>query len=220
MRCDGLKHGLFEQFGGRLGRTGAGCKGFVAPCAYSVAHGVSWSSAIAQSTTLSIVEAAGVGKQQVLSMDQPPPVDQTELVLVATDDTVFAHRDATRGSQTLKQFDAAMANASVPRKQSKDITLVETITALGCEISSRPHLAEPAADKLRKCFCSLLDLLAKSVASPRAVNGLLGLLQWFALVFVLPNALSVFYKRLAALQSVEGILCVCTATTLRLRDIV
>lgn len=187
-----------------LGKQQLAAKDLLHPVHTVWPMGFSWSSAIAQSTTLSIVEAAGVGKRHVLSMDQPPPADQTELVLVATDDTVFAHRDIARGSQTLRQFDASMANASIPRKRSKDITLVENITALGCEISSRPHLAEPAADKLHKCFCSLLDVLAKGVASPRAVNGLLGLLQWFALLqrpyFATFNHVYEFVRREPAVQ--------------------
>eukprot|EP00439_Symbiodinium_sp_Y106_P074706 s3085_g14.t1 len=76
-------------------------------------------------------------------MDHPLPDDQTELCLVATDDTVFVHRDRQGGQCTLDKFDAAMAAASIPRKVSKDISLSETITALGCEITSRPHMAEP-----------------------------------------------------------------------------
>ena len=110
--------------------------------------GFGWSSAVAQSTTLSVLAAAGVSQEQVLSIDHPLPDDQTELCLVATDDTVFVHRDRKGGQCILDKFDAAMAAASIPRKVSKDISLSETITALGCEITSRPHMAEPVVAKL------------------------------------------------------------------------
>ena len=82
--------------------------------------------------------------------------------MVATDDTVFMNR--------------------IPRNECKDSTLTEQITALGCDISSRPRLAEPAKPKLITCISALLDVLHRRVASPKALLGLLGLLQWLCLL--------------------------------------
>ena len=144
--------------------------------------GFSWSSAVAQSVTLSVATTAGVSRDNILCADCPPPQDQSELCWVATDDTVFAHRDLSLGKRTLEQFDAAMAESCIPRKTSKDVTLTEHVTALGCDLSSRPHMAEPAAAKLAACFCSLLDRLNRGMAAPKAANGLLGVLQWFCLL--------------------------------------
>lgn len=144
--------------------------------------GFSWSSVVAQSTTLARVTASGVALENVLSMCHPPPADQSELCMVATDDTVFMHREVTKGQETLANFDASLQAAGIPRKVSKDITLVEQTTALGCDISSRPHVVEPAVPKLLTCIAAGLDLLRAKTASPRAVNALLGLLQWFCLL--------------------------------------
>ena len=144
--------------------------------------GFSWSSVVAQSTTLARVAASGVALENVLSMDHPPPAVQSELCMVATDDTVFMHRDATKGQNTLACFDASLEAAGIPRKVAKDITLTEQITALGCDLTSRPHIAEPAKPKLLTCVAACLDLLQTKRASPKAVNALLGLLQWFCLL--------------------------------------
>ena len=111
-----------------------------------------------------------------------PPSDQSELCLVATDDTVFVHQSRDVMMSTLQHFDGALAAAGIPRKKSKDTTLVEQITVLGCDVSRRPHVAEPSQNKLLRCLACCLDLLRTKSASPGAVNGLLGLLQWFSLL--------------------------------------
>ncbi len=46
--------------------------------------GFSWSSAIAQDTTLGILEASGLPRTQVLANSHPVPRDQSELAIVAT----------------------------------------------------------------------------------------------------------------------------------------
>lgn len=144
--------------------------------------GFSWSSAVAQANTLACVEKAGVPREHILSPEHPVPADQSELCCVATDDTIFAHRDYERGVATLGRFDTALDEAGVPRSKEKDITLVENIAALGCELSSRPHLAQPALQKLLTMLEGSLDLLHGQTGSPHAVNALLGLEQWFALL--------------------------------------
>ena len=155
---------------------------FVFPVHVVWPMGFSWSSAIAQGTTLACVAAAGVREECVLSVSHKPPSDQSELCLVATDDTVFIHQSHAEGTSTLQRFDGALAAAGIPRKESKDISLVEQVTILGCDVSSRPHMAEPSQVKLLKCLACCLDLLRTKWASPGAVNGLLGLLQWFSLL--------------------------------------
>ena len=87
-----------------------------------------------------------------------------ELCLVATDDTVFIHRDKDQDLATLAQFDNALQQAGVPKKASKDVTLAEQITALGRNL------------KLLTCVTATLDVLEKKKASPVGLNGLLGLL--------------------------------------------
>ena len=144
--------------------------------------GFSWSSVVAQSTTLACVTRAGVPLECALSVECPPPSHQAELCMVATDDVVFMHRDKARASETLQKFDSCLEEAGIPRKAVKDVTCADEVTALGCDIHSRPHVAEPSKPKLVTCVSALLDVLGQKRASPRAVNGLLGLLQWLCLL--------------------------------------
>ena len=75
--------------------------------------GFSWSSAVAQDTTLATCVQAGICETSILSPDHDPPSSQDELVFVATDDTVLFHRDARRGEQTLQRLDAAFRGKTV-----------------------------------------------------------------------------------------------------------
>ena len=56
--------------------------------------GFSWSSAVAQGTTLSVCISAGIAEGNILSLDHDVPVQQEELCLVATDDTVLLHTNS------------------------------------------------------------------------------------------------------------------------------
>ncbi|CAE7303272.1 unnamed protein product [Symbiodinium sp. CCMP2592] len=76
------------------------------------------------------------------------PTHVEELALVATDDTVLFHRDRHRGAQTLRNLDAAFEANGIPRNSRKDVSLAASITALGCDLSNQPPLAEPAAARL------------------------------------------------------------------------
>ena len=166
--------------------------------------GFSWSSAVAQSTTLSVVTNSGVQPDAVLCMEQPPPLDQSVLCWVATDDTVFAHRNRQHGAKTLARFDAAMDSAHIPRNAGKDVSLASHITALGCDFTSQPYLVEPATAKLSACFVGLMDVLDKGWASPKGLNGLLGLVQWFCLlqrpVFAVFDKVYAFVRKEPALK--------------------
>lgn len=149
--------------------------------------GFSWSSVVAQSTTLACVTRAGVPLECALSVECPPPSHQAELCMVATDDVVFMHRDKARASETLQKFDSCLEEAGIPRKAVKDVTCADEVTALGCDIHSRPHVAEPSKPKLVTCVSALLDVLGQKRASPRAVNGLLGI-PWASTVALLVAA--------------------------------
>ncbi|CAE7806597.1 unnamed protein product [Symbiodinium sp. CCMP2592] len=144
--------------------------------------GFSWSSAVAQDTTLATCVQAGIHETSILSPDHDPPACQDELVLVATDDTVLFHRDVARGKKTLQSLDAAFRANGIPRNCAKDVTLAPEITALGCELSSSPPVAEPVAGRLGKAIQRTVDLLRTGVASPRGLHALLGVWEWFALL--------------------------------------
>jgi hypothetical protein len=51
--------------------------------------GFSWSSAVAQDTTISMCLKAGVAEENIASLDHPSPENQTEMCFVATDDVVL-----------------------------------------------------------------------------------------------------------------------------------
>lgn len=144
--------------------------------------GFSWSSAVAQDTTLATCIQAGIKEDCILSPDHDPPSSQEELVLVATDDTVLFHRSCRRGQETLKKLDAAFDQNGIPRNTSKDVTLASQITALGCDLSNSPPLAEPSAGRLGQAISKTLDLLHSGSASPQDLHSLLGVWEWFALL--------------------------------------
>ncbi|CAE7517435.1 unnamed protein product, partial [Symbiodinium natans] len=144
--------------------------------------GFSWSSAVAQSTTVATCLGAGIQESCILSPDHDPPADQQELVMVATDDTVLFHRSVQRGERTLTRLDDAFARNGIPRNRRKDVTLADSITALDCELRNNPPVAEPAEGRLGDAVCRTLDLLHGGVASPRSVHSLLGIWEWFALL--------------------------------------
>ena len=56
------------------------------------------------------------------------------------------------------------------------------MTGLGCDLSSSPPLVQPARSKLGNIVLALCDLLWLGRASPRALNSILGVLQWFCLM--------------------------------------
>ena len=80
--------------------------------------GFSWSSAIAQDTTLGILEASGLPRTQVLADSHPVPRDQSELAIVATDDVVLVHRCRRTAVARLEKLDAAMEEAGVGRSKN------------------------------------------------------------------------------------------------------
>ncbi|CAE7867460.1 unnamed protein product, partial [Symbiodinium sp. KB8] len=144
--------------------------------------GFSWSSAVAQDTTLATCVAAGIAEEHILSLDHDIPQCHDEVCFVATDDTVLVHTDARKGRDTLANLDRAFESHGIPRNASKDISLAPELTALGCDLSNNPVKAEPNSEKMGQCICRTLDLLHRTHASPRAVHGLLGVWEWFALL--------------------------------------
>ena len=54
--------------------------------------GFSWSSCIAQSTTIGVLMDAGISVDNILSLEHDLPASQRELCAVATDDTLLFHR--------------------------------------------------------------------------------------------------------------------------------
>jgi hypothetical protein len=110
------------------------------------------------------------------------PSDDSELAVVATDDTIFFHRDPDVARARLSAFASAMAEARVPRAVEKDINLATRLTGLGCELSSAPPCAAPDRDKLESVLLATLGIEGSKFASPKAIHSLLGIDQWFCLL--------------------------------------
>ena len=158
------------------------CKSVLFPVHTVWPMGFSWSSAVAQNTTVATCVAAGIDEDSILSPDYPLPSSYDEVCFVATDDTVLMHKTVGQGSRTLSNLDEAFDNHGIVRNRSKDVTLQGSVTALGCDLSNGPVTAEPNADKILKTVGRTLDVLHRGRASPRAFHGLLGVWEWFVLL--------------------------------------
>ena len=121
--------------------------------------GFSWSSAVAQDTTLFTCVSTGIQEESILSLDHDVPVQQDELCFVATDDTVLAHKCKERGKAVLNSLDAAFARNGILRNSEKDVSLASSVTALGCDLSCSNQPREPnAATNISSSLPSLLPL--------------------------------------------------------------
>ncbi|CAE7547923.1 unnamed protein product [Symbiodinium natans] len=144
--------------------------------------GFSWSSAVAQNTTVATCVAAGIDEGAIISPDYPLPSSYDEVCFVATDDTILMHKTLGQGSDTLSKLDKAFDERGIIRNTSKDVTLQESVTALGCDLSNDPATAEPSLDKILRTVARTLDVLHRGKASPRALHSLLGVWEWFSLL--------------------------------------
>ena len=144
--------------------------------------GFSWSSAVAQDCAVHCCLESGVPTTAFLCMEQPLPLDQSELCGVATDDTIFVHRSQAAAQDRLKRLDAAMAKAGMPKNAAKDVNCDTRMSALGCELLSDPPAVEPNSGKLFGLFAAFVGLLQNPIASPKAFSRALGVAQWFCLL--------------------------------------
>ena len=112
--------------------------------------------------------------------NRPLPTSYDEVCFVATDDTILMHKTLGQGSHTLSKLDKGFStSAEIIRNTSKDVTLQESVTALGCDLSNDPAIAEPSLDKILRTVARTLDVLHRGEASPRALHSLLGVWEWF-----------------------------------------
>ena len=132
--------------------------------------GFSWSSAVAQSTTVQTCVKAGRSEDAILSPDYELPHTFDETCFVATDDTVLMHKSRARGKHTLDRLDKAFEENGIPRNTGKDISLAESITALGCDLSNGPAMAEPSARKLCNACVALWTCCTGGGPAPGAAT--------------------------------------------------
>lgn len=144
--------------------------------------GFSWSSAVAQDCTLETCLDAGLQEGSILCPDQPLPAEHSELAMVATDDVIMMHADRQAASARCDHLDLAMEQNGIKQNHEKDITGVDSLVGLGCQLTRQPPWAEPEDVKLILLYRTILDVLSNPFASPRAVHGALGLAQWLCLL--------------------------------------
>eukprot|EP00439_Symbiodinium_sp_Y106_P070151 s430_g12.t1 len=122
------------------------------------------------------------GEDSLARRNRPLPTSYDEVCFVATDDTILMHKTLGQGSHTLSKLDKAFDERGIIRNTSKDVTLQESVTALGCDLSNDPAIAEPSLDKILRTVARTLDVLHRGEASPRALHSLLGVWEWFSLL--------------------------------------
>jgi hypothetical protein len=144
--------------------------------------GFSWSSAVAQDVTMGVLLQTGFPEAAIICDSEELPSDDAELAVIATDDTLFLHRDPIAAAARLEAFDAALAASGIPRAVEKDISLASRMTGLGCEISASPPLVSPDAAKLHWLLLASLGLDLGGRASPRCVHSALGVSNWLCIL--------------------------------------
>ena len=144
--------------------------------------GFAWSSCVAQDTTVNVLVTTGLDEDKTICDTEPLPLCQRELAVVATDDVIFIHRDKEEGRERLHRFDQALKDHGIPRAQHKDENAQPDVVALGCELSSSPPRADPDSVKLWLVLNAVAELQRTGRASPRGVNSLLGVAQWFCIL--------------------------------------
>ena len=80
----------------------------VYPVSVTFPMGFSWSSCIAQATTISVVKAAGINEDKIICDTEELPEDHNELAVVATDDIILIHTNARQALERLDAIDAAL----------------------------------------------------------------------------------------------------------------
>ena len=152
------------------------------PASLTWPMGFSWSSAIAQDVTLGVLLSTGFREEAIICDSEELPADTAELAVVATDDTIFFHRNEEVAMERLAKFDRALEVSGIPRAVDKDLTCVDRLMGLGCELTALPPRAAPEASKLATLILATTNLSTVRRASPRGLHGMLGLGSWFCIL--------------------------------------
>ena len=144
--------------------------------------GFSFSSTVAQETTLGIAVAAGIEESCIICDSEELPGTMDELAVVATDDTIVLHTDASAAERRLEAFDEAMANFGIPKAADKDINVASQLVGLGCLLTACPPRVFPEANKVWRLGLAIAGMDMGLQVSPKGFNGQLGVAQWFCIL--------------------------------------
>ncbi|CAE7362247.1 PDE9A [Symbiodinium pilosum] len=144
--------------------------------------GFSWSSYIAQEEMLSVCQDSGIQTSSLLACDCVTPSSFELVAAVATDDVMF-FSDAGPGatSTAARAFDAAMDARRAVRNPKKDEDDELCGTCVGVDLVDGYFLDVPGGRYLAMIL-TFLHMHRCKVGSPRQVQQLLGVLQWFDLL--------------------------------------
>ena len=124
-----LQSSLDDDGGGRH-ESEIKMTGSVHPVSVVWPMGFSWSSAVAQASTVEICKRAGISEECFTCLESPVPFDQGELCGVATDDVILAHSCPKAALRRLSPLEAAMVAAGVQKNAEKDVNVVDSMIAL------------------------------------------------------------------------------------------
>ena len=144
--------------------------------------GFSWASYVAQETLLAILKRAGIGEELAICGTQPVPIDLGLVYALATDDAMLMS-DAGPGAATpwVQSFEREAAAAGAILHEGKNVDDVLDGTCIGIDlVAGRWWVAPPAT--AAALLESAAALAAQPCASPAAVAGYLGSLQWLHLL--------------------------------------
>ena len=153
------------------------------PCLAVWPMGFSWSSYLAQCTTLAICKAGGLDLSSILSEDDGCPADVSSAFCVATDDIChFTTKGAAFAENAMAEVDQAFDKLHVLCSTDKNVTAAGSTTCIGVDIDDGLFLVGEA----RKVQAFLLGTVGMAqhrdslFLSPNAVAGILGIVSWLA----------------------------------------
>ena len=156
--------------------------GLIFPVSHVWPMGFSWSSFVAQEELLALCHDSGLGSDKVLSCDAPTPSDFHLVFGAATDDVmIFSTAGPGHTLAAAQRLDAQMASRAVQKNAAKDINDALDATCVGVNLERGFFLAMPPARCLSLAI-GVLHFLTSRSATPKQLQQLLGVLQWFDLL--------------------------------------
>ena len=144
--------------------------------------GFSRSSYTAQEEMLSVCQEAGVPEASLMACDLETPASFELVAAVATDDVMIFSNSGQGGTLPAAQaFDEAMQARRAVRNTAKDVNDGLCGTCVGVDLENGQFLDVPGARFVAMIY-AFLHLHACRAASPKQVQQLLGVLQWFDLL--------------------------------------
>ena len=112
--------------------------------------GFGWFSIMAQREMVSVCLSAGIPLEHIIDINHPMPLEANEVVTAATDNVIFVHTSEKAARDWLDHFARVLVFAC-------DVSVVDTVAALGCSLDGSMDFAELDIGKLFSVFSVLWD---------------------------------------------------------------